>query len=111
MALHRWQALQERRVGMQPRRELIEFDGIPEREVVEWPVGWLPIGRGLSGALMVADTGAAAAGQVPVFVVDWHDWETFTTPRAPSLAAVVAAWLEVLEGYSEWVGGPETWRV
>jgi hypothetical protein len=105
------QALEERRVGLQLRRELIDVDGFPEEEVVDWPVTWLPIGRNVSGTVMAVDLGAAAVGQVPIFVIDWHDWETFEAPCAPSLASIVTTWLEVLENYSEWVGGAETWRV
>jgi hypothetical protein len=105
------EALEERRLGLQLRRELVEIDGIPEEDVVGWRITWLPIGRALSGTVLVADLGGGPADDVPIFVIDWEDWDSFAAPCAPSLASVITTWLDVLQNHTEWVGGLEGWNV
>lgn len=82
--------------------------GIPG---VVWDQSWLPITKG-PWCWLFAKTAEAAAGRVPVGLVEWP-WEgEFAATVLPSLTDMVALWVQMLdEGFYAWDPGTNSWRI
>lgn len=75
------------------------LDEVPD---IYWNAGWFPIGNNGVGGDLAIDVESDPV-RCQVWMVDWSDYETFTTPAAYSLADTVRFWLEVVRSeYMSW---------
>lgn len=87
-----------------------------------WGNGWFPIGGNGGGGELAIDVESDPV-RCQVWMVDWTDHETFTTPAAYSLADTVRFWLQVvrsehmswgddlpLKWHLDYAATPQEWR-